>query len=208
VAKLVKVTPPNAQRMVGRLQLICERERLKADRQALTNLHEMHSGDIRSCLNALDMLSVEGGQIDVHRIKQQGSSVRDMQSAGLFDVWTQVFRVAGAGGGAKRVADNADVALANLRHELKSHFSTMGQLLAGCHHNYASVKYVDPRMRKTSNCLEVLALNPNPEPRTPHPPPPTPPPPRPHPPPPPPPPKPPYNAHARTHARTHACACA
>ena len=185
--------------MVGRLQLICERERLKADRQALTNLHEMHSGDIRSCLNALDMLSVEGGQIDVHRIKQQGSSVRDMQSAGLFDVWTQVFRVAGAGGGAKRVADNADVALANLRHELKSHFSTMGQLLAGCHHNYASVKYVDPRMRKTSNCLEVLALNPNPEPRTPNPEPRTPidssPPPR----------TPTPNPRTmRTHARTHA----
>ena len=42
--KLIKMTPPSAQRMVGRLQIICEKEKLKADRQALTLLHELHSG--------------------------------------------------------------------------------------------------------------------------------------------------------------------
>ena len=159
--KLIKMTAPTTQRMVARLQIICEREKLRAERQALTTLHEMHTGDIRSCLNALQMLALQGGKIDMDCIRKQGGTVRDSQSAGMFEIWTSVFRVAGAGGGdkAKKVAEFKDDALAHLRHELKGHFSEMGLILQGCHHNYPKIRYTDPRMLKTAKCLEELATS-------------------------------------------------
>ena len=159
-AKCIKITAPSTQRMVGRLQIVCQKEKMKADRLALTALHELHTGDIRSCLNALEMLAVDGGTIDKARVLQQAASVRDNGSGNLFDLWTQVFRVAGAQGNgqAKKVADDKDEALRALRAELKSHFSSMSRILVGCHQNYASVRYVDPRLEKTSRVLEELCV--------------------------------------------------
>lgn len=158
-AKLVKMAEPTAQRLVGRLKLVCEKENIKAERQALTMLHELHTGDIRSCLNALQMLAVDGRTIDVSRIREQSAAVRDSKGGGLFDVWTSVFRVAGAqgGGAAKKMPEFKDDALAHLRLILKRHFSDMGLILQGCHHNYLKVKYTDSCMLKTAKCLEELA---------------------------------------------------
>ena len=158
VAKLVKMTEPTAQRLVGRLKLVCEKESIRAERQALTMLHELHTGDIRSCLNAVQMLALDGKPIDVARVREQSAAVRDNQGGGLFDLWTSVFRVAGAQGGAtaKKMPQFKDDALAQLRHELKRHFSDMGLILQGCHHNYLKIKYTDPDMLKTAKCMEEL----------------------------------------------------
>jgi len=160
-AKLIKMTAPDTHRMVTRLQLICEREKLQAQRQALTMLHEMHTGDIRSCLNALQMLSMQPGAIDVARIRTQGGTVRDSQSAGYFQVMPAVFRAAGSQGSSKgnKVAEDKDDAIRDLRKELKNHFSDMGFILQGCHHNYPNIKYTDPRMLKTAACLEELTVS-------------------------------------------------
>jgi len=158
-AKLVKMTEPTVQRLVSRLQTVCDKEHIKADRQALTMLHERHTGDIRSCLNAVQMLAVDGKPIDVVSVREQGGTVRDSQGGGLFDVWTSVFRVAGAqgSGNAKKMPEFKDDALIKLRQDLKCHFSDMGLILQGCHHNYLSVKYTDPKMQKTAKAMDELA---------------------------------------------------
>lgn len=47
------------------------------DRQALCLLHEMHNGDIRSCINALQTISYDcDGHVDVMKLREKGSSVR------------------------------------------------------------------------------------------------------------------------------------
>jgi len=160
-AKLIKMTAPDTHRMVTRLQFICELEKLKVQRQALTMLHEMHTGDIRSCLNALHMLSLEPGIIDVARIRAQGGTVRDSQSGGYFQVMPLVFRAAGSQGGGQgsKVAEDKDDAMRDLRKELKGHFSDMGFILEGCYHNYPNIKYTDPRMLKTATCLQELSTS-------------------------------------------------
>ncbi|KAJ1474974.1 hypothetical protein T484DRAFT_1830152 [Baffinella frigidus] len=77
---------------------ICAAEHFSVDRQALSLLHEMHNGDIRSCLNALQMLRLQGNHVDIAKLRKMGSTLKDASmSSSLFDLWTAVFKMPGAG---------------------------------------------------------------------------------------------------------------
>eukprot|EP00960_Hanusia_phi_P039536 753931-Hanusia_phi.AAC.3 len=129
IANIVKFAHPDEQKMISRLQTICRAEAFSIDRQALSMVYEMHNGDIRSCLNALQMLSRDGGHVDIAKLRTAGDCVRDCNmSSGLFDVWNATFKLAG-------------------KQEHKQ---------GGCQHNFPKVKFTDPRMLKTSACLESL----------------------------------------------------
>ena len=54
-ARIIRFRKPQAQFLVKRLRDICERETLLADLRVLTGLVEMTSGDVRSCLNTLQV---------------------------------------------------------------------------------------------------------------------------------------------------------
>ena len=54
-ARIIRFRKPQAQFLVKRLQDICDRETLSADLRVLTSLVEVTSGDIRSCLNTLQV---------------------------------------------------------------------------------------------------------------------------------------------------------
>jgi len=54
-ARIIRFKKPQAQFLVKRLREICEREGLEADLRVLTQLVEMTSGDVRSCLNTLQV---------------------------------------------------------------------------------------------------------------------------------------------------------
>lgn len=54
-ARIVRFKKPQAQFLVKRLREICERETLTADLRVLTTLVEITTGDVRSCLNTLQV---------------------------------------------------------------------------------------------------------------------------------------------------------
>lgn len=54
-AKIVKFSPPTNAMVVSRLRTICADEGLKADTKSLTMLTEIAEGDLRSCLNTLQV---------------------------------------------------------------------------------------------------------------------------------------------------------
>lgn len=57
-ARVIRFKKPQAQFLVKRLREICEREGLEADLRVLTQLVDMTAGDVRSCLNTLQVSPV------------------------------------------------------------------------------------------------------------------------------------------------------
>lgn len=55
IARIVRFTPPTNAMLVKRLKDICEVEQLRADHKSLTTLVEVAEGDMRSCLNTLQV---------------------------------------------------------------------------------------------------------------------------------------------------------
>jgi chromosome transmission fidelity protein 18 len=55
IARIVRFQPPTTGMLVKRLKDICEGEQLKADHKSLTTLVEVAEGDMRSCLNTLQV---------------------------------------------------------------------------------------------------------------------------------------------------------
>jgi hypothetical protein len=54
-ARVIRFRKPQAQYLVKRLREICDRETLSADLRVLATLVELTSGDVRSCLNTLQV---------------------------------------------------------------------------------------------------------------------------------------------------------
>ena len=54
-ARIIRFRKPQAQFLVQRLREICDRESLLADMRVLSSLVEVTSGDVRSCLNTLQV---------------------------------------------------------------------------------------------------------------------------------------------------------
>jgi chromosome transmission fidelity protein 18 len=57
VAQLVHVRPPVAERLLPRVQAVCAAEGVRASRAALSAVVERSGNDVRSCLNALQLLA-------------------------------------------------------------------------------------------------------------------------------------------------------
>lgn len=57
-ARIVRFRKPPTQFIVARLREICDREKLSADTRVLTTLVELTGGDVRSCLNTLQVSRV------------------------------------------------------------------------------------------------------------------------------------------------------
>lgn len=57
VAKIIRFSPPTNVQLTRRLRTICDAEQLKADGKNLTLLAELSDGDLRNCLNTLQVSS-------------------------------------------------------------------------------------------------------------------------------------------------------
>ena len=55
MARIVRFHPPTSAHLTKRLRAICDIEGLKADNKTLTTLVEVAEGDMRSCLNTLQV---------------------------------------------------------------------------------------------------------------------------------------------------------
>ncbi|PIN00712.1 hypothetical protein CDL12_26782 [Handroanthus impetiginosus] len=159
VAKVHIFVQPTVSRVVNRLKYICNKEGLKTSSIALSALAECTECDIRSCLNTLQFLHKRKEILNMLDISSQVVGRKDATKS-AFDVWKEIFQK--RRGKRARKSNNSDGSMSNDFEFLYSMISNRGDydlLLDGIHENMLQLRYVDPMMEKTVQCLDNLIIS-------------------------------------------------
>ncbi|KAJ2464560.1 Chromosome transmission fidelity protein 18, partial [Coemansia sp. RSA 2322] len=90
IAQCYHVYPPTSARLAKRLEEVCETEGVAADSWGLVELAKQNEGDIRSCLNSLQIISARAQKVDSDCLKTASIGVKDVQRS-LFAIWAMLF---------------------------------------------------------------------------------------------------------------------
>ncbi|KAL0433049.1 UNVERIFIED_CONTAM: Chromosome transmission fidelity protein 18 [Sesamum latifolium] len=159
VAKVHIFVQPTVSRVVNRLKYICNKEGVKTSSIALSALAEYTECDIRSCLNTLQFLNKKKEILNVMEISSQVVGRKDT-SKSAFDIWKEIFHK--RKGKRARKANNSVSSMSKDFEFLYSMISNRGDydlILDGIHENILQLRYVDPVMQKTVQCLDNLVVS-------------------------------------------------
>lgn len=92
MARIVRFQPPTTAHLSKRLRDICDLEGMKADSKSLTTLIEASDGDIRNCLNTLQIIRRQTDNLDVRIIKQTALGLKDT-STSVLATWDKLFKI-------------------------------------------------------------------------------------------------------------------
>jgi chromosome transmission fidelity protein 18 len=88
---ILHVRPPPPSSLLPRLQKICQLEKIKADARALTVLVDSHEGDLRSCINTMQLLATRCDNLtlavvqeSLQKAKKEGSLTAHRVVEGIF----------------------------------------------------------------------------------------------------------------------------
>lgn len=144
LAQIIYCKPMNAESLYNRLKEICENERIFIQEMHLKKLIADNYSDIRSCVNALQLLGSgrAGNQLNlnVDDIAVAGSKA---VARSIFDIWRLLF---------------TEKNLKNLRKVVLS-FGDIEVVNAGLFENFLTSKYTDYSLEKTNIVLDSLAFN-------------------------------------------------
>ncbi|KAI8323084.1 hypothetical protein GQ54DRAFT_297026 [Martensiomyces pterosporus] len=90
IAQCYQVNAPTSARLARRLEEVCEREGVAADSWSLLELAKQNEGDIRSCLNSLQIISAHAKTLSSESLKGNAIGVKDVQRS-LFTIWGMIF---------------------------------------------------------------------------------------------------------------------
>ncbi|UZJ55380.1 hypothetical protein CBS101457_004700 [Exobasidium rhododendri] len=156
-SKLIRLTRPSTPLLINRLKQICEAEDIRADSKGLNSLVDICQGDIRSCLNVLQLIQTEAGGLTAETFTKTQSNELDDKVAcalGIKDgnssiqqVWSNLFRTLTTREKAQKRGDNQETRN-DQREGIKIIGSIMGngemdKILAGCFEHYPTLKLVD-----------------------------------------------------------------
>ncbi|TKR93035.1 hypothetical protein L596_007568 [Steinernema carpocapsae] len=156
-AFLLQLPPTNPHRLAERLRTICDNEKLWLDRAALQRLTEGCFGDIRSCLNTLQMLSKQTSiqritvSIVTDAINRQGIGRESM-----FDHWASVLNLTKHLDGKGIVLNERERCI-----RLDKMVSTCDELdryHSGLYHNYLAKNVSLSAARRAIEAFETLDL--------------------------------------------------
>ena len=155
VAKIFRVPAPDSARLNQRLRDVCAKQKMPVDTRALSALSERAEGDVRACLNALQMLSQEGRGLtmaDVHGGGGGGAGEKDLtvQARG---VWEAL--LSGHVANRRTRRETRDAHNANLYAQIAS-FGDDETLLGGLFENVHSVRLQDSSMAKSARALSAI----------------------------------------------------
>ncbi|KAK6145853.1 hypothetical protein DH2020_019722 [Rehmannia glutinosa] len=159
VAKVHIFVRPTVSRVVNRLKYICSREGVKTSSIALSALAEYTECDIRSCLNTLQFLNKKKENLNMLEISSQVVGRKDA-SRSAFDIWKEIFQKRKKK--QARKSNNSGSSMSKDFEFLYSMISNRGDydlILDGIHENILQLRYVDPMMQKTVQCLDSLIVS-------------------------------------------------
>ncbi|KAJ2632727.1 Chromosome transmission fidelity protein 18, partial [Coemansia sp. RSA 1694] len=174
VAQCYHVNAPTSARLAKRLEEVCEAEGVPVDAWGLVELAKQNEGDIRSCLNSLQMISARSkAKIDSESLRSSAIGVKDVQRS-LFSIWAMIFTrpdassltlsrssqsLLGKRDSGGRKGGNASVEREYAKLILDSVRSSGEQdrLMQGCFENYLRMEFRDLTHTKvTSLCSDWL----------------------------------------------------
>lgn len=83
IARIIRFTTPTPMTLIKRLKTICESENMKADVRNLTLLVKLAGGDLRSCLNTLQLVQSQTNVVS-------DTAIKNAAMAGMKDIGTSV----------------------------------------------------------------------------------------------------------------------
>ncbi|KAJ2699057.1 Chromosome transmission fidelity protein 18 [Coemansia sp. IMI 209128] len=173
VAQCYHVNPPTSARLAKRLEEVCEAEGVPTDAWGLVELAKQNEGDIRSCLNSLQMISARANKIDSESLRSSAIGVKDVQRS-LFSIWAMIFTrpnassltlsrssksLLGKRDSSGRVGGNSSVDREYAKLILDSIRSSgeHDRLMQGCFENYLRMEFRDLTHTKVSSlCSDWL----------------------------------------------------
>ncbi|KAJ2223820.1 Chromosome transmission fidelity protein 18, partial [Coemansia sp. RSA 485] len=90
IAQCYHVNAPASARLGKRLEEVCDIEGVSYDPWSLVELAKQSEGDIRSCLNSLQIISTRGQKLDTSSLKSSTVGAKDVQRS-LFTIWAMIF---------------------------------------------------------------------------------------------------------------------
>lgn len=157
-SKLIRLGRPSTPLLTRRLKQICEQEDIPADSKGLITLVDICQGDIRSCLNVLQLMQSDrsGLTADTFRQPSDGDEMNDSVSlalgvkdgnVGIHQVWSLLFQTLttrekaqqrGRNGKGSVDQDEGARIVASIINS-----GEMSKILAGCFEHYPSLNLVD-----------------------------------------------------------------
>ncbi|KAJ2665277.1 Chromosome transmission fidelity protein 18 [Coemansia sp. RSA 1200] len=141
------VHPPTAVRLARRLEEVCAAEGVAADTWGLVEVAKQHEGDMRACLNALQLACASDGEWSgslEERMRRGGGGAKDLQRS-LFGVWALVFTrpdaAAAPAFGAPRQAGNGSHA--RMLVDAVAASGELERVMQGCFENYLRMDFRD-----------------------------------------------------------------
>ncbi|KAJ1726839.1 Chromosome transmission fidelity protein 18, partial [Coemansia biformis] len=170
IAQLYHVGAPAPARLAQRLEEVCELEGVAADKWGLLELAKQNEGDIRSCLNSLQMVSERATRVGPEQLKSSAVGMRDVQRS-LFAIWAMIFtspdssslafartllgKRSASGAAAGKPSLERDYAEAVLQSVRSS--GERDRLMQGCFENYLRMEFRDlTHTRVADLCTEWL----------------------------------------------------
>ncbi|KAJ2403147.1 Chromosome transmission fidelity protein 18 [Coemansia sp. RSA 2559] len=148
------VHAPTPARLAKRLTQVCEAEGVAADTWALVELADQNAGDIRACLNALQLRRASGTALDA-------CGTKDVQRP-LFSLWAMLFTTPAAsflGSAAKKAsAQEVDRRYTMLCLDAVRASGERDRLIQGCFENYLRMDFRDLTHSRVADLCSALCF--------------------------------------------------
>ncbi|KAI0819032.1 P-loop containing nucleoside triphosphate hydrolase protein [Irpex lacteus] len=156
-ARIIRFNRPNDFRLVKRLREVCESEGLKAEGRALTTLVGLAQGDLRGCLNTLQLIKARNVEVTetVIRTATAGMKEADVsQVAVLNDLFAPMSRKRAKDRGMGEEEEARYVG--RLSREIEASGS-MDKIAIGCFEHYATLRKHDANFTRYLKANEWLS---------------------------------------------------
>ncbi|KAJ1667071.1 Chromosome transmission fidelity protein 18 [Coemansia sp. RSA 1813] len=170
IALSYHVYPPTSARLAKRLEEVCQVEGVTADTWSLVELAKQNEGDVRSCLNMLQLLCARTKSISLETTQQGATGVKDVQRS-LFAIWGMVFTKPDASSVAFSRATQSSLKKKSVGPQtIDSQYASLiidavrssgehERLMQGCFENYLRMEFRDLTHTKVADlCTDWLAF--------------------------------------------------
>lgn len=152
VAKIFRMVPPASARLNQRLRDVCAKQTLRADTRAINALAEKSEGDVRACLNALQMIAQKGVDAVTLRDVNENVGEKDMSMQARM-VWESLL--------SGHIANKRTRKQTRPEHtkHLYSQVASFGDnelMLSGLFENINNLRLGDTSMVKSAKALDAM----------------------------------------------------
>ena len=152
VAKIFRMVPPASARLNQRLRDVCAKQTLRADTRAINALAEKSEGDVRACLNALQMIAQKGTDAVTLRDVNENVGEKDMSMQARM-VWESLL--------SGHIANKRTRKQTRPEHtkHLYSQVASFGDnelMLSGLFENINNLRLGDTSMVKSAKALDAM----------------------------------------------------